>query len=533
MKGKISYVLLNEDGKKTDYFRVDEAGLVRVARKLDRERVSKHSLTVLAVDRGQPSRTGSAQLVVEVKDDDDEVPTFLNRSYHFQLHENLPAGTEVGQVRAVDLDQVEAFKAFDYHILDKHIYPDAGSNKFIQFNKHLVTCLPILFVSAEFFTVNHQTGFISTTRSFDRESFSSCHFRVMARSQLEAKSSTAQVSVEVLDVDDNPPILVFPSSFNDTVHVPVDASALHQVVRVLAFDADSTPQFNDLTFQMQHVRVFDEEKQIQEFKKILNGSDYLLSEKEISSNESHKYILQSSRDTITQLFSIDPNNGWIKTKEETSKYSGLTFCLEVSVFNTIYSSYFINTDLQNISELLNISETNKTNALTFEKPQGSRSHRTAVKRTAYLFMMVDPTLKSRSGKLVSKWWRINAGSFQDFGGLLFYFIAAAGGGCLVVMFVVVMAALILKRKVKRQGAARLRKLNGNAALIDCLANNKVFETKDSKNKVTFEPGNEVENREHSTRNARNEVENREHSTRNAGNETTFIIESYQVSHIFL
>lgn len=100
--------------------------MVKVMRQLDRENSSIHEFTILAVDRGHPARTGSAKMIVNVHDADDEVATFTNNSFHFQVHENLSPGAVVGVVTAFDADEVEAFKAFDYHILDKHLYLDAG-----------------------------------------------------------------------------------------------------------------------------------------------------------------------------------------------------------------------------------------------------------------------------------------------------------------------------------------------------------------------------------------------------------------------
>ncbi|KAJ8390077.1 hypothetical protein AAFF_G00110910 [Aldrovandia affinis] len=85
-----------------------EAGpsLVVVVRSpLDREVQDTHRLTVIATDCGVPLRNGTAALVVEVTDVDDNCPTFRpNSPKSAFIRMDAPKGTAVTRVKAVDRD---------------------------------------------------------------------------------------------------------------------------------------------------------------------------------------------------------------------------------------------------------------------------------------------------------------------------------------------------------------------------------------------------------------------------------------------
>jgi len=187
-------------------FEVDpDTGIVTVQTVLDREAMSRYRIRVRAVDGGSPtSLTGTALLIVNVVDIDDERPQFLSATYSFQVAENQPRGTEVGRLLAVDADS-----------------PSHGRYYFRlrQMNGgHDV----------ETFEINQRSGTIVTSTALDREHRAS-HVLVAevfevasdesddesvrhhsALAAVRALNSTAVVTIQVLDVNDNSPVFVLP-----------------------------------------------------------------------------------------------------------------------------------------------------------------------------------------------------------------------------------------------------------------------------------------------------------------------------------
>lgn len=65
---------------------------------LDRETSDQHHLTIAAVDGGNPSLTGSVEVVINVIDTNDNSPRFESSEYSVTIPENTPKMTSVAQV---------------------------------------------------------------------------------------------------------------------------------------------------------------------------------------------------------------------------------------------------------------------------------------------------------------------------------------------------------------------------------------------------------------------------------------------------
>ncbi|XP_053893414.1 protocadherin gamma-B5-like [Malaclemys terrapin pileata] len=72
---------------------------------LDREKQSYHHLMFTAVDGGDPVRTGTVQIRINVTDANDNPPVFTEEIYKVSLSENLPQDFLVLQVKATDKDE--------------------------------------------------------------------------------------------------------------------------------------------------------------------------------------------------------------------------------------------------------------------------------------------------------------------------------------------------------------------------------------------------------------------------------------------
>nr|XP_056722681.1 protocadherin beta-16-like isoform X1 [Euleptes europaea] len=73
-------------------------------KQLDREENAELFLILSAVDGGTPKRTGTAQIIVKVLDNNDNFPQFGDSLYKVKLEENTPRGTLVTKVEATDRD---------------------------------------------------------------------------------------------------------------------------------------------------------------------------------------------------------------------------------------------------------------------------------------------------------------------------------------------------------------------------------------------------------------------------------------------
>ncbi|KAG9346996.1 hypothetical protein JZ751_005923, partial [Albula glossodonta] len=70
------------DGNQGSPFTIDAVkGEVKVARQLDREKISGYTLTVLASDNGNPPKSSSATINIDVSDVNDNPPVFSRANY--------------------------------------------------------------------------------------------------------------------------------------------------------------------------------------------------------------------------------------------------------------------------------------------------------------------------------------------------------------------------------------------------------------------------------------------------------------------
>ena len=175
----------------TDVFRL-EGGLESWANKLepklvlskslDREAQDKFEGTLVAYDGGEPARSGSVHLTIQVSDVNDNSPVFSQNSYSVTVEENTPINSIVTQVEALDRD--------------------AGLNGRVEylFNSETQNQFDHLF------SINETTGYIAIKGIIDYERHTTFRLIVIAKDQgLNPLSTSASVLVHVTDVNDNPP----------------------------------------------------------------------------------------------------------------------------------------------------------------------------------------------------------------------------------------------------------------------------------------------------------------------------------------
>ncbi|XP_074739912.1 protocadherin gamma-B5-like [Strix uralensis] len=146
---------------------------------LDREKQSSFQLVLTAVDGGDPARSGTVQVRVNVTDANDNAPVFGQSVYEARLRENVPAGSLVLRVRATDAD--------------------AGSNGRVSYSDANVPD----GVRA-LFSVDGDSGEVRTAGPLDFEEKSKYSFDLEARDG-GGLSTHCDVQIDITDENDNAP----------------------------------------------------------------------------------------------------------------------------------------------------------------------------------------------------------------------------------------------------------------------------------------------------------------------------------------
>ncbi|MED6290165.1 hypothetical protein CHARACLAT_010303 [Characodon lateralis] len=157
-------------------------GALSTSRGLDRETKAEYNLKVVAMDRGSPTLSATVTVKVKVLDINDNSPVFKKTSYTVEVSEDAAESFQVLQVSATDTDD---------DLNGKVLY----------------------FLSQEAngaFAVDEETGLITTSAPLDREKIASYSFQVFAAdlSPAAPRNSSAQVTVTILDVNDNVPFFI-------------------------------------------------------------------------------------------------------------------------------------------------------------------------------------------------------------------------------------------------------------------------------------------------------------------------------------
>ncbi|XP_078030653.1 protocadherin-17-like isoform X2 [Epinephelus lanceolatus] len=169
-------------------------------RPLDREMKDEYNVTIVARDNGIPSLNYTKSFTVKILDENDNAPRFTKTVYVLQVPENNIPGEYLGSVLAHD--------------------PDVGRNGTVSYSilpSHIGDVSVYTYVS-----VNPTNGAIYASRSFNYEQTKSFEFKVQAKDGGSPHmESTSTVRVNILDVNDNLPVIILPLLQNDTAEIPV------------------------------------------------------------------------------------------------------------------------------------------------------------------------------------------------------------------------------------------------------------------------------------------------------------------------
>ncbi|XP_013914168.1 PREDICTED: cadherin EGF LAG seven-pass G-type receptor 1-like [Thamnophis sirtalis] len=198
------------------------SGSIDLINPLDYEAIREYTLRIKAQDGGRPPQINSSGMVsIQVLDVNDNAPIFVSTPFQATVLENVPKGYSVLHIQAVDADSGDNAR-LEYKIFELSHLPALAS--------------PIQGNAGFPFQINNSTGWITVSTELDRETTENYHFGVEARDHgVPVMSSSASVSITVLDVNDNSP------TFTEKVYqlrLNEDAAVGSSVLTLTAMDKD-------------------------------------------------------------------------------------------------------------------------------------------------------------------------------------------------------------------------------------------------------------------------------------------------------
>uniref|UniRef100_A0A803T343 Cadherin EGF LAG seven-pass G-type receptor 1 n=1 Tax=Anolis carolinensis TaxID=28377 RepID=A0A803T343_ANOCA len=197
------------------------SGSIDLINPLDYETIREYTLRIKAQDGGRPPQINSSGMVsIQVLDVNDNAPIFVSTPFQATVLENVPVGYSVLHIQAVDADSGDNAR-LEYKLIE------------VAHPSSLVATVGDMSFP---FQINNSTGWITVSVELDRETVENYHFGVEARDHgIPVMTSSASVSITVLDVNDNSP------TFTEKVYqlrLNEDAVVGSSVLTLTAVDKD-------------------------------------------------------------------------------------------------------------------------------------------------------------------------------------------------------------------------------------------------------------------------------------------------------
>lgn len=241
------------------FFKLETNGDITTNRIIDREQSSPIQdelyLFLEAQDWGQPKAlTSYVLLAIEIEDENDNPPIFVLPHFNFPVLENLSPPRRIGEILVQDADAGAPKESYHEALPNPPRVsepPKHPINLFIN-PGHGRPDLPFVIDA----TLDGRF-FLNVTRSLDREVDESFGFLVLASDYGGPfhlrHTSTATITVSVIDVNDNPPEIIFPKPATASNHIHA-LSYLEmpdtEILSVNANDKDSNEENGKLVYEL-------------------------------------------------------------------------------------------------------------------------------------------------------------------------------------------------------------------------------------------------------------------------------------------
>ncbi|KAM6933327.1 protocadherin Fat 4-like [Xenentodon cancila] len=208
-----------------DKFAIDQRnGTITTLDVFDFEEEHIYDLTIKASNPGGHTLFGLAHVVIQILDVNEFAPTFVKKEFNFFVCKNVPVGTQIGKVTAIDYDQGSAGQVF-YFVF--------GHGKNMGFG------------------IDRFSGEIYTSGSLRKQGNSHLVLKVLAKNSgvitgMDVDETLVQISV--IDTNDAP---IFTSPYYDA-YVKEDSPGGTSVLTVSALDQDSVLDWNRFFFSIEH-----------------------------------------------------------------------------------------------------------------------------------------------------------------------------------------------------------------------------------------------------------------------------------------
>ncbi|XP_012946811.1 protocadherin-9 [Aplysia californica] len=219
--GRVNYRLGNVTSLVSSYISVNSlTGEISAKQMLDRELFKTLHFRVVAEDEGNPSMSSEVPVVITVLDENDNFPR-VPVGYSLSVRENMPVGTLVGRIEAID--------------------PDEGASG--QVGYRLLTENE----ATRLFNLS-QNGEVRTLATFDREFRDIYDINVLARDYgPDPSTNILHIRIIIADDNDHAPVFRYPRDGNRSAAIALSAKPNTTIVRAVAVD-DDLGQNSSLTY---------------------------------------------------------------------------------------------------------------------------------------------------------------------------------------------------------------------------------------------------------------------------------------------
>lgn len=193
-------------------FNLLHLGLITVAQLLSGRRNQDFTITIRAEDKGMPPKSATVPVHLSITPENSHTPVFQPASHSYNVQEDAPIGQSVAWVTATDQDSPGPNGKVSYYILSGN--------------------------PGGVFQINSENGVISVAKALDYDSPTNIYLlNVSARdSALHYKEATVILTVQLTDVNDNPPLFT-QSHFEG--FVPENSPSDTSIIKVQARDIDT------------------------------------------------------------------------------------------------------------------------------------------------------------------------------------------------------------------------------------------------------------------------------------------------------